>query len=325
MGECVPRLIAVRCGSDRFNLGFEIPHQTFFIEASADMPETLKRRTINVLERLHAQGVCHSDLNLENILIGADGNIYIFNFHHARYIIEQPVVFLERANLADFMWEMRRLKFKLDYENAREYEKIMLGISIDRIRRNYVELKKQERDPAYQPQLVEPSQFDKIYPPINLSKFESWFNDLDREPRRFIMPGQTEDDFEWEQKRFYNILQKMEDDDVAAGLMQRASVEQVDRIKEEHVDDVLGVNMEESIGISTDRSDSLKRKRSLESESVRKRSRQDVKPPLLSPEPPTEANLRKVEHFKNDRLRSGLWQLVSIFNIWIANSFLLHK
>ena len=308
MGEYVPRLIAVRCGSDRFNLGFEIPHQTFFIEASADMPETLKRRTIKVLEKLHAKGICHKDLNLENILIGADGKIYIYNFHHARYIIEQPAVFLERANAADFAWEMRRLNFKLDYENAREKEKIRLGISIDRVRKNYLEIKMQEGDPSYQPKLVEPSQIAKMNPPIDLSKYESWFDDLDREPRRFIMPGQTADDFEWELKRFYNILQKMEDNDVAAGL-QRTRVEpslgQVELPKVENMEGLPDDYMEDSIAIPTDRRSCLKRKRPLEHDGGNKRSRQELQPLLHAPEPPTEGTPGEVERFKYDGLRSG--------------------
>jgi serine/threonine protein kinase len=305
MGEYVPRLIAVRCGSDRFNLSFEIPHQTFFIEASADMPDTLKRRAIKVLEKLHAKGICHKDLNLENILIGADGNIYIYNFHHARYIIEQPVVFLERAKTADFAWEMRRLKFKLDYENAREKEKIRLGISIDRVRRNYLEIKKQEGDPSYQPKLVESSQIAKMNPPIDLSKYESWFSELDREPRRFIMPGQTADDFEWELKRFFNILQKMEDNDVAAGLQRTRVESSLGQVDQPKVEDILDDYMEDSIAISTDRRGCLKRKRPLEPDGGSKRPRQELQPLPRAPEPPTEGTPGEVERFKNDRLRSG--------------------
>src|SRR5260221_12886490 len=97
MGVCVPKLIAVRAAPGTFNLAFELPHQTFLIEPSADMPKVLKRRILKSLRKLHAKGVCHNALNLDNIFIGGDGNIYFYNFHHARYNGGQPAVELREA------------------------------------------------------------------------------------------------------------------------------------------------------------------------------------------------------------------------------------
>lgn len=277
MGERVPNLISVRSGPDTFNLGFELPNQSFFIEPSADMPDTLKRRTIKTLEKLHAEGVCHKALNLNNIMIGADGKIYIYNFHYARYINEKPPLHLLEATEFDFALELRRLKFKLDYENAREKEKTRLANVVSRERRNDVELKKARDNPFYRPRIVKPARDEALVPPLDLSRVEGWFSDLDREPRRFITPGQTMEDFERSLKNFYNLLRLMEVED------------------------------DKSLTAASQQPSTLKRKRSRGSEEgtlSRKRLRQSSQR-LQSSENATETNLTEPKAFKNDDRRSS--------------------
>jgi len=287
MGECVPNLISVRSGPDTFNLGFELPNQPFFIEPSADMPDALKRRTIKTLEKLHAEGVCHKGLNLDNIMIGADGKIYIYNFHYARYINEKPPLHLLEATEFDFALELRRLKFKLDYENAREKEKKRLADVVNRERRNDIELKKARDNPFYRPRIIKPGRDEALVPPLDLSRFEGWFSDLDREPRKFIMPGQRAEDFERALKDFHNVLRLMEVED------------------------------EKSLTAASQQSRTLKRKRSRGSEEGSpsgKRLRRSSQH-LQSSENATETNPTEPKAFKNDDRRSPSMNFVVVASI----------
>ncbi|KAF8898534.1 hypothetical protein BD779DRAFT_1385865, partial [Infundibulicybe gibba] len=71
-GIIVPNVIGVYSTQDRVRLVTELPHQSFWIEASPDMPDVLKVRCIEAFQMLHAHGVCHGDVKLSNILIGGD-------------------------------------------------------------------------------------------------------------------------------------------------------------------------------------------------------------------------------------------------------------
>jgi hypothetical protein len=304
MGEYVLNLIAVRAGPSTFNLGFELPHQTFFIEPSADMPEVLKRRIMKVLQNLHAQGVCHNALSLDNILIGADGNIYFYNFNHARFIRDQPSVQLKEARNIHFALEKRRLEFQLDHDNARQKEKDRLALAIQRQRTNDIELRKHKTDPSYEPKFTKPDRT----PIFTLPRFEAWVDDLDREPRRFIPPGQTLEDFEWELKRFYNTLEKMEDLDRAAGLTRsptRAADTQAEKgplTAQEEMVELHDEAMEEAPVMDR----ALKRKRSTEMEESSS-SRPPVSKRLRRISQSTSGPSRSQEsrQFKNEELRPG--------------------
>ena len=265
------------------------------------MPQVLKRRAIEALQKLHAKGVCHNALSLDNILIGADANIYFFNFHHARYTKRNPALQLKEPKEIDFALEKRRLEFQLDYDNARKKEKDRLALAIQRQRNNDIELRKQKMDPSYEPKFI----VLERTPPFTLPRFESWVSDLDRQPRRLIMPGQTVEDFEWELKRFYNILQKMEDLDRAAGLTE--SPVQGNDIKVEMgpstAEDEMVKLEDEDIEMSTNEHHCrpLKRKRSTEVEDsssfVSKRLRRTSQPNVGS----SKSQVRS--QFKNEELR----------------------
>lgn len=307
MGVCVPRLIAVRAGPGRFNLAYELPHQTFLIEPSADMPQVLKRRIMKSLEKLHKKGVCHHALSLDNILIGGDGTVYFYDFHHARYIAKQSAVQLKEARDIDFALEKRKLEFQLDYENAREKEKHRLSTAIQTQRKNDIELRKQKTDPLYDPKLII---MPDTVPPLVLPRFESWVRNLEREPRRFIMPGQDVEDFEWELKRFYNILQRMEDLDSAAGLTQppmgAAAVEMEPLTFDEEMVDLDEDMEKDSLLASNERYQSLKRKRTTEMEEpsssqppVKKRFRRGSQLTFGC------SSTQKSRQFKNEDLRPG--------------------
>ncbi|KAF9535841.1 hypothetical protein CPB83DRAFT_901508 [Crepidotus variabilis] len=210
-GRVIPKLIAVRVGPSRFNLVFDLPHQTFFIEPSADMPEVLKRRVVEAVDKLHSKGVGHHTLSLEDILIGGDGQVYIYNFHNARYLEEKPVVHLPMVKDDEFAMEMRRIKFKLDYQDARQKEQDWLRLQVEHSRAAELETTKWKKAKKYRLKKVLPKRTQ--VPGVPLREVEGWFTELNRQPRRFIVPGQEEEDFEWELKRFHNVLRQMEETD----------------------------------------------------------------------------------------------------------------
>jgi len=207
---------------------------------------------------------------------------------------------LREAKDIDFALEKRRLEFQLDYENARKKEKHRLAIAIQTQRSNDIEMRKQQMDPSYEPRftMLQPT------PPLTLPRFEAWVEKLDREPRRFIMPGQTVEDFEWELKRFYNILQKMEDLDSAAGLVIGAADTPAEMGPEDGMIEFDYENVEKDpIVASNTQRRSLKRRRSTEPSlsqpSVSKRMRRASWSTIDS----STSQARR--QFKNEELRPG--------------------
>ncbi|KAF8167919.1 hypothetical protein B0H34DRAFT_683652 [Crassisporium funariophilum] len=215
-GKVVPTIIGVRSSPQRWNVLMQLPHQSFFIEASSDMPEVLKRRTVEALQKIHDKGVCHGSIDLSRFLIGGDGGITVLDYHACKATRPRLAVGIPEVTPAELRIEMRKLKFKLDYEGAREYERDKLVRSSARAHKNAKETSESQFH-HYKPVYEEEPEEDRVNPPVD-PRIEQWFQNLDKEPTRFIIPGQTVEDFEWELKRFYKILRKMETDDAAHGL-----------------------------------------------------------------------------------------------------------
>ncbi|KAF9015347.1 hypothetical protein BDQ17DRAFT_1340894 [Cyathus striatus] len=85
-GLIVPSLIQVFVRPGILNVAFELPHDTFWIEASSDMPSMLKKRCIEAFHCIHAHGILHGAVDFSSILIGGDGNVYICDFESSRLI-----------------------------------------------------------------------------------------------------------------------------------------------------------------------------------------------------------------------------------------------
>ena len=180
------------------------------------MPDVLKHRCVEAFERLHAQGVLHGDAELRHMLIDADAKVTIIDFKAAATSVpledvDAEEVGLRKATPDEFRLEMRRVKFKLDYDGAREKERQR------QLRKKKGELKEE----------------DVLDPPVDshVLKFH-WLEGCERPPTRFVVPGQTKEQVETAVKRF---LSKVEEMDKRTGARQSAAQERkpVSMVKEE--------------------------------------------------------------------------------------------
>ena len=68
-----------------------LPHPSFWMEASPDMPFVLKEEVVTAYSKLHSLGVIHGNPQLRNILICADGRVKLIDFGLARKILSRVV------------------------------------------------------------------------------------------------------------------------------------------------------------------------------------------------------------------------------------------
>jgi hypothetical protein len=190
----VPHIINVYIEPGFVNVAMEPPHECFWIEASPDMPAVLKHRCVEAFEKLHAQGILHGDAELRHILINANVSVTIIDFKAAATCVPLENVGMEEVGLRkatpeEFRLEMRRVKFKLDYDGAREKERRKL------MRKKRGELRKE----------------DALDPPVDshILNFH-WLEGCERPPTRFVVPGQTEEQVELAVKRFSKRVREME-------------------------------------------------------------------------------------------------------------------
>lgn len=175
----------------------EMPHSSFWIESSPNMPHALKERVIAAFEKIHAQGVLHGDPELRHMLIGADGKVMIIDFGMSRAIREHTSVGIERAETEEFRLEMRKVKYKLDYMGARKREGDKVDDYLRRVRKNrkisefWKRRAKGERVGPI-PQYEEDPEEYELDPPVNAQDFqEDWIVASDDSPMRVVVPGQT--------------------------------------------------------------------------------------------------------------------------------------
>ena len=191
-------------------MAMEVPHSSFWIESSSDMPNVLKKACVEALEKLHAQGVFHGNIGLSHFLIGGDARVTIVGFHAARALDPNPQVYLDSTTTADLRLELRKLKFKLDYQGAREKEKEKFTQYVKRAQRNRKERFKATRDPSYSPNYEDDPQSDRLDPPVDVRQPIGWLDALEEAPRRYIMPGQSIQDYENAVHGFLSVLYQME-------------------------------------------------------------------------------------------------------------------
>ncbi|KAK7064457.1 Serine/threonine protein kinase [Favolaschia claudopus] len=196
----VPSIVNVYSCTGGVDVAMEPPHHSFWIEASPDMPCVLKRRCVEAFEKIHAAGVHHGDVELRHMLIGGDARVTIIDFQKSRALQPNPAVTLLAATPGELRLEMRKVKFKLDYEDARarEGERLMRAARLaqknQRVRRR--------EDPIPE---------DVIDPPIPSREWiEEWDTETP-EPRRFLMPGQSAEDVELAVEEFLDVLEKLEE------------------------------------------------------------------------------------------------------------------
>ena len=179
------------------SITMEMPHASFWIESSPNMPHALKERVIAAFEKIHAQGVLHGDPELRHMLVGADGKVMLIDFGMSRANKEHGSVGIERAEPEEFRLEMRKVKYKLDYDGARKREGDKVDDYLRRVRRNrkiselWKRRAKGERVGPI-PQYEEDPEEYELDPPVNAQDFqEDWITASDDSPIRVVVPGQT--------------------------------------------------------------------------------------------------------------------------------------
>ncbi|KAJ4489461.1 hypothetical protein C8J55DRAFT_505161 [Lentinula edodes] len=169
----------------------EPPHSSFWIEASTDMPLSLKERCVDAIAQIHSCGVFHGDIQLRHILIGGDARVTVIDYQKSAAVEPNEKLFLLPATEADLRREMRKVKMKLDFPGARACEKVRRERCLKRNKHNAAEIRKSNLSPSYIPQLEEVPEDDALNPPIlDMQEWQDWVS-APSLPRLFIVPGQS--------------------------------------------------------------------------------------------------------------------------------------
>lgn len=190
-GLILPWIIGVNVLPDAISIAMEPPHHSFWVEASPEMPTILKQRCIEAFEKLHERGILHGDVELCHMLVGGDGKVTIVDFHASRALVPNSSVMLLGAEPRELRLEMRRVKYKLDYEGAKEIE-IAKRMRAEAGRKNYLEE-------------------DLVDPPVDTDDWvKGWANEAaNATPTRFVVPGQTPEALVKEIHSFMVVLDHM--------------------------------------------------------------------------------------------------------------------
>ncbi|KAI4520335.1 hypothetical protein K525DRAFT_203959 [Schizophyllum commune Loenen D] len=213
-GIIVPNVISVVSSLYGTHVVMEPPHASFWITASPDMPHALKWRVVRAYELLHARGIAQTSVALEHMLIGADGRVTLAHFHHARGAVAHKPVDLRAASAKDLRLEMRRVKYLLDFEDARDVEEEKYARGRARHARNQDELSRAQMDYTHKPCIDRGSKDDRQNPPFETDSFQRMKAALRAyTPRRVVMPGQSAEDLARHVARFCEIVDGMDAED----------------------------------------------------------------------------------------------------------------
>ena len=199
-GVVVPRIIGVHILPGAVSIAMELPHQSFWMEASPDMPYFLKKRAMEGLEMLHSRGILHGDIELRHVLIGGDGAVTFIDFQLSRSATPDDSIGLEKAEDEEFRFEKRLLAFKLDFDDARAREIQKTEAFVLRTKRNkrrsemWKHRAKGARTGYISPYEDEPED-EKIIPPVHPHDLQDvWIKNSDAPPARIVVPGQSEEE-----------------------------------------------------------------------------------------------------------------------------------
>ncbi|TBU48418.1 hypothetical protein BD309DRAFT_949729 [Dichomitus squalens] len=121
-GVVVPWIINLYNTHDVIQLFMEVPHHSFWVEASPSMSDALKQRVVEAYAKLHRAGVLHGAVEKKNIFIGGDSRVNLVNFSMARTTRPIPEIGLKGCSEREMALEMRRVRFILNYGTAQDYE-----------------------------------------------------------------------------------------------------------------------------------------------------------------------------------------------------------
>lgn len=158
------------------------------------MPAVLKAKVVSAYSDLHARGVLHGDVALRHILVGGDTRVTIIDFQESRALVGDDAVGLGSATGADLAVEMRRVRYMLDFEDARTYETSKTRREAGRRKRNKEIVRDLERRrraglPFDDLKPIPSSPDDIAAPPIHPEELHEWKRSCDVTSRRVVMPG----------------------------------------------------------------------------------------------------------------------------------------
>ncbi|KAG2146554.1 uncharacterized protein EDB93DRAFT_1148647 [Suillus bovinus] len=211
-GVIVPRIIGVHILPGAISIAMELPHQSFWMEASPTMPDVLKERAMQGLEMLHSRGILHGDIELRHVLIGGDGAVTFIDFQLSRSTNPDESVGLEKAEDEEFRFEKRLLAFKLDLHGARESEIEKTDAFVQRTKRNkrrdeLWRRRSQGARTGYIPPYEEEPEEEKIVPPVHPHDLQdTWMKNSDAPPLRIVVPGQSTSEVKAAIQTFFKSL-----------------------------------------------------------------------------------------------------------------------
>lgn len=189
-GDVVPRLITVLADPGSLSQVYELPHRSFWIEASFEMPIVLKERCIEALRKLHACGILHGDLKLRDVIIGGDGHVTIKRFFKSRALVPDTQSGLKAASPEELELEMRKLRFMLDYDDAQEKEQQRITQAL---RHGEAE-----------------GHVESLIDHISFDEWSRWLRSRQLVSKRYIVPGQSADDVRTAVGNFIILVKKLE-------------------------------------------------------------------------------------------------------------------
>ena len=184
----------------KIDIAMDLPHPVFWMEASSSMPAVLKDRVVEAFMKLHERGIVHGDIALRHILIGADARVTLIDFQASRADDSNEDLGLEGTYPGEKELEMRRVKFLLNVDNARQKEFRKSKAAHKRFARNTARAHRRQellRHGITTGLPVDESVplADINEPPASLEELERyWMEDANDDPRRFIVPGSSETD-----------------------------------------------------------------------------------------------------------------------------------
>lgn len=169
----IPAIIGVYVADSAINIAMELPDNSFWFEATNDMPDDLKEQCVLAFDKIHSRGVLHNDVALRHMLIGSKGNVVIIDFQKSQVLPGDDTFGIEDCSQADIRLEKRKVKFQLDYQGAVAKENIW--------RNHYAEM-----DPETRLNSKEYS----LDPIIDGPEWRTEWLDNGFESSCFILPGQ---------------------------------------------------------------------------------------------------------------------------------------
>ncbi len=203
----------------KIDIAMDLPHPVFWMEASASMPVVLKDRVVEAFQKLHERGIVHGDVALRHILIGADARVTLIDFQASRADDPNEDLGLEATYPGEKELEMRRVKFLLGMDNARQKEFRKSKAAHKRSARNRARAQRRRELlrhgittglPVDEPEPLA----DTREPPVPLDELERyWMEDANDDPRRFIVPGSSESEVARAISSFLQRIRDMEESD----------------------------------------------------------------------------------------------------------------